>query len=145
MRGVELEAITDPCDPDDWRPDSRWALASDRDVALAVVIEELGPGDRIPLHRHTIDEVLIFESGHGEFVLGDTHEPVEAGSIAFVPAGAPHSTINPGPDPLQLRAVFPSHVIDIEYLERNAAPGTEGDAPQPPTAYDARTGAVIDQ
>ena len=142
VREIELEPITDPADPDDWRPNSRWALVSDDGTSLAVVVEEIAPGDRIPLHRHTIDEALIYESGEGELLLGGTREHVGAGSIAFVPAGTAHSTINTGRDTIRVRAVFPSHIVDIEYLERNPAPGTESDAPQPPVAYDARTGAV---
>jgi quercetin dioxygenase-like cupin family protein len=142
VRPLELQPIADPADPDDWRPNSRWALAADPDAALAVVIEEIAPGDRIPLHRHTIDEVLIYESGEGEVVLGETRETVSAGSIAFVPAGVAHSTINSGRDAIRVRAIFPSSVIDIEYLERNPAPGTAGNPPQPPVAYDARTGDV---
>jgi quercetin dioxygenase-like cupin family protein len=143
VRSLELVPIADPADPDDWRPRSRWGLVSDPDASLAVIVEEIAPGDRIPLHRHEVDEVLIYESGAGEIVLGTTHERVVAGSIAFVPARTPHSTINTGDDVVRVRAVFPSHVIDIEYLERNPAPGTEEDPPQPPVAYDARAGAIV--
>jgi len=39
---------------------------------------------------------------------------------------------------LQMHAVFPSHRLPIQYLERNPAPGTEGNAPQPPITYDMR-------
>ena len=35
-------------------------------------------------------------------------------------------------------AFFPTTTIDIEYLDRNPAPGTEGDPPQPPVVYSAR-------
>jgi len=138
----ELEPIVDPNDPDDWRPRSRWALAADPDVGLTVILEEIAPGDRIPLHRHRIDEVLVYDGGRGEVVLGETHHEVGAGSVAFVAAGTPHGTINTGSESLRVRAFFATCLIDIEYLERNAAPGTEGDAPQPPVVYDARTGEV---
>ena len=144
VRPLELQPIADTADPDDWRPNSRWAFAADPEAALAVVVEEIAPGDRIPLHRHTIDEVLIYESGEGEVVLGDTRENVSAGSIAFVPAGVAHATVNTGRDAIRVRAVFPSHLIDIQYRERNPAPGTEGDLPQPPVAYDARTGDLTE-
>ena len=43
---------------------------------------------------------------------------------------------------MRLQAVFPSHAIDIEYLERNPAPGTESDPAQPPISYDTRTGEI---
>ena len=142
IQEVRLDPIADVGDPDDWRPDSRWALVADPDASLAVIVEEIAPADRIPLHRHTIDEVLLYESGSGEVVLGDERQLVRAGSIAFVPAGVAHATVNTGEEPLRMRAVFPSHVVDIEYLERNPAPGTDDAPPQPPLAYDARTGQV---
>jgi len=34
--------------------------------------------------------------------------------------------------------MFPSEVIGIEYLERNPAPGTESESPQPPASLDVR-------
>jgi len=139
---LELQPLADPRDPDDWRPRSRWALASDPRASLAVIAEEIAPGDRIPLHRHQIDEVLLYHSGAAEVRIGEETFPVGAGSIAFVPAGEPHGTTNTGDEPVRVHAVFPSHEIDIEYLERNPAPGSESDPPQLPVSYDARTGAV---
>jgi len=139
---LELQPLADPADPDDWRPKSRWALASDPRASLAVIAEEIAPGDRIPLHRHTIDEVLLFQSGRAEVRIGEETFVVGAGSIAFVPAGEPHGTTNVGNEPVGLQAVFPSHAIDIEYLERNPAPGTEGEPPRPPITYDLRTGDI---
>lgn len=32
----------------------------------------------------------------------------------------------------------PSHLLPIQYLERNPAPGTEGQVPQLPITYDMR-------
>ena len=139
---LELQPLADPGDPDDWRPNSRWALASDPRASLAVIAEEIAPGDRIPLHRHQIDEVLLYHSGTAEVRIGEDTFAVGAGSIAFVPAGEPHGTTNTGDDPVRLQAVFPSHAIDIEYLERNPAPGSEGNPPQAPVSYDARTGEI---
>jgi quercetin dioxygenase-like cupin family protein len=107
-----------------------------------VIVEEIGVGDAIPLHRHRIDEVLLYEEGQAEVrVDADTYR-VGAGDIVIVPAGAAHGTRNVGADVVRLRAVFPSHRIDIAYLERNPAPGTEDDAPQPPSVWDTRTGEV---
>ena len=40
---------------------------------------------------------------------------------------------------LRAHAVFPSDVLNGEYLERNPAPGTEGDVPQPPFSIDPAT------
>jgi uncharacterized cupin superfamily protein len=74
--------------------------------------------------------------------VGDETYDVGPGDIVMVPAGAVHGTRNVGDELVHLRAVFPTHRLDMEYMERNPAPGTEGDDPQPGVVWDARTGAV---
>jgi quercetin dioxygenase-like cupin family protein len=139
----ELHPLTDERDPDDWRPRSQAAFLSDADASLAAIVEELAIGDRIPLHVHAIDEVLCYERGTAEVRVGELTQRVGAGATLFVPAGLAHTTVNVGDEPVRLTAVFPSHVVDIRYLERVPAPGTEGDEPGPPVAYDIRTGDVL--
>ena len=132
-------------DPDEYRPGSRWRLVTDpgdargRVDGLTLILEDVAPGDRIPLHRHQIDELIVFVSGTGEVRLGEATTAVEPASVVFVPAGVAHGTRNVGAEPLRLHAVFPSPLIEIEMLERNPAPGTE-DQPPSRTEYDARTG-----
>jgi quercetin dioxygenase-like cupin family protein len=139
-RDVELAPLADANDPDDWRPSSRWALISDERADVAVIVEEIAVGDAIPLHSHRIDEVLLYERGTAEVRVDEETYDVRAGDIVIVPAGAVHGTRNVGDGIVRLRAVFPSHLLDIAYVERNPAPGTEGDDPQPPVAYNTRTG-----
>ncbi len=141
-RDLELQPLADPDDPDDWRPSSRWAFVTNEKADVAVIVEEIAVGDTIPLHRHQIDEVIAFQAGEGEVrVDGETHE-VRAGDLVIVPAGAAHGTKNIGGEAIRICAFFPSHRIDIEYLERNPAPGTEGNEPQPPVVFDTRTGGI---
>jgi quercetin dioxygenase-like cupin family protein len=140
---LELHPLADERDPDDWRPSSRAAFVSDPHASLAVIAEEIAPGDRIPLHVHRIDEVILYEGGTAEVRVGELRERVGAGATVFVPAGLPHTTVNVGDEPVRLKAVFPSYVIDIRYLERVPAPGTEDDDPGPRVAYDLRTGEVV--
>lgn len=109
---------------------------------MAAIVEEIAPGDRIPMHTHPIDELVFFRSGMAAVTVGNERQTVTAGAVAFIPAGIPHMTVNDGSTPTSLFAVFPSTRIGIHYLERNPAPGTEGDPPQPPAIYDARTGEV---
>jgi quercetin dioxygenase-like cupin family protein len=97
-RPAALRPLTDPGDPDDWRPNSSWALVADEHVDMAVIVEELGVGDAIPLHRHGIDEVLLYHSGEAEVSLDDESYPVRAGDVVFVPAGRVHGTRNAGPE-----------------------------------------------
>jgi quercetin dioxygenase-like cupin family protein len=133
-------------DPDDHRPNTVWRLVIDsgdeagRVDGLALIDEEMGVGDRIPLHTHPVDELVAILDGEGEYRLGSRRQRVTRGSIVFVPAGTPHGTDNVGDGPLHLYGVFPATVVEIAMLERNPAPGTEGDAPHR-TRYDFRTGA----
>lgn len=132
-------------DPDDHRPDTRWALLVDpgdahgRVASLAIIREEIAVGDRIPLHTHDVDEAITILDGEAETRLGDDRRRVGAGAVIFVPAGTPHGTTNAGRSLLHIQAVFPATSIEIAMLERNPAPGTERDAPRR-SRYDLQTG-----
>ena len=134
----------DESDPDDFRPSSRWALLTDPGAAqgqvdnITVIFEEIGVGDRIPLHLHPIHEVIVFDAGSARVTLGGETRDVGPGTVVFIPAGTPHGTRNLGDGVVRIHAMFPSEQIGIEYLERNPAPGTEGEAPQPAFTIDAR-------
>jgi quercetin dioxygenase-like cupin family protein len=132
-------------DPDDHRPESRWRLVVDpgddrgRVDSLALLVEEMAVGDRIPLHTHDVDEAITILDGDAETRLGEERRRVGPGTVIFIPAGAPHGTANTGGRPLRIQAVFPALEIEINYLERNPAPGTERDASKR-SRYDLRTG-----
>jgi quercetin dioxygenase-like cupin family protein len=136
--------IVDEGDPDDYRPNSSIAMVLDPDGdgayvnGLMVLFERMAPGDCIPLHVHTIEELIIIDAGIAEVTLGPEQRTVGAGAVVFIPAGVPHGTRNLGAEVLQMHTVFPSHLLPIQYLERNPAPGTEGNAPQPPITYEMR-------
>lgn len=136
-------------DPDDHRPNSSWALVFDppRDdgayvADITCLFERMAPGDAIPLHTHEVDEVVIVDAGSGVYRLGPDETPIGEGGVAFIPAGTPHGLRNDGDAPLSLKAVFPSRWLDITYLERNPAPGSEGDPARPPMRFDPRVGDV---
>ncbi len=140
-----LAPLADAGDVDDHRERSTWSgplvdpVSSESYVTdLCVILERIAPGERIPLHRHTIDEAIVVESGEVELRLGDETRVVSGRSVAFVPAGVAHGARNVGSDDVVYTAFFSSTAIDIEYLERNPAPGTEAEPPQPPVVYDAR-------
>jgi len=137
-----------PCDDlddvDDYRPRSKWATAVDpatldreylRDAA--VTIDEVAPGDSVPLHVHPTYEVVYLAEGPAEITVGDDTRIVEAGAIVFAPAGVPHGgrAID---GPARFVGFFPTDVIETTYLERNPAPGTEGDPPRPVVVFDVR-------
>ena len=134
-------------DPDDHRPSTVWRTVADAGSAddvradLGVILERCAPGDRIPLHRHDVDEAVIVVEGQGQYHLGGQAHAVSAGDVVFIPAGVVHGTVNDGDEVLFLHAFFPTSRVRMEMLDRNPAPGTEG---QPPmvSVYDFKTGAV---
>lgn len=132
-------------DPDDYRPDSELAIVIDPATSsgdfvdqLTVFCERIAPGDRIPLHQHTVGEVLFLDEGSIEATVGEERRTIGEGAVVFIPAGTSHGFRNVGPEVALIHAVFPSREIAIRYLERNPAPGTEGDDPSPPFALDVR-------
>jgi quercetin dioxygenase-like cupin family protein len=134
-------------DPDDHRPESEWSLVVDpgspagRVDDLAVILEHIAPGDRIPLHTHRVNEVIVVH-GSGTVRLGEDARRVADGAIMFIAAGTAHGVWSDGDDDLPIEAVFPTTRVWIQYLERNPAPGTESDGVSPPLTYDLRTGDV---
>lgn len=131
-------------DSDDHRPNTTWRLAVDpgthgRVAELSFLEERCAPGDRIPLHRHDVDEVVIVLDGTGAYTLGEEVNPVARGDVVFIPAGVAHGTANTGDAALHVHAVFPARKVLMEMIERNPAPGTEGQ-PAMTTRYDFATG-----
>jgi quercetin dioxygenase-like cupin family protein len=145
VEGDRFEAMVG--DPDDHRPDTFWSLLVEpggpegRVDDFAVISERIAPGDRIPLHVHRDSEVVILH-GDGRYRLGDQEHEVHDGAVVFIPAGVPHALANTGSEPLAIEGIVPTTRLWIRYLERNPAPGTERDAPQPPLTYDLRTGEI---
>jgi quercetin dioxygenase-like cupin family protein len=132
-------------DPDDHRPNTTWALVVDPESpdgvyvrGLTLLFERCAVGDRIPLHTHSVEEALVIDDGEGEATLGDERRIVQTGAVVFVPPGTVHGMRNVGERALSLHGIFASPNIPITMVDRNPAPGTEGDDPQPPLVYDAR-------
>jgi mannose-6-phosphate isomerase-like protein (cupin superfamily) len=132
-------------DPDDFRPNSSLAIVLDPSGdspkvvrSLTLLFEHMAAGDRIPMHKHDIDEVIVIDEGTAEVTVGEVRKSVGAGAVIFIPSGTPHGTRNLSESVLRLHAIFPSQTIPIQYLDRNPAPGTEADSPQPPFSIDAR-------
>ena len=135
-------------DPDDHRIDSEMAFVFDpsetdgnRVEGLTCIFERIGVGERIPLHSHpTTDEIIIVDEGLGEVTLGEESSTVEKGAVIFIPAGTVHGMRNAGCTDFRMHGVFPNPHVSVQMIERNPAPGTEGNEPQPPYTVDLRQG-----
>lgn len=145
-------AIVDPPEfkpllshPDDHRPGSTWALMADPATPdgtfvknATIVRETIAPGDGIPLHQHPEEEAILIEEGTSHFRLGDEIRDVPVGAVVFIPSLTPHGSHNESDRDLRITSFIPSPVITLEYIERNPAPGTEGNPPQPIQTIDPR-------
>ena len=68
---------------------------------MAVVTEDMAPGDKIPTHRHPhADELILIQSGTGKVMLGDKVQVAHAGAIVFIPRDTWVSMENIGTDHL---------------------------------------------
>jgi hypothetical protein len=70
IENLKYMPLNFPDDPDDYRPNSELAFvidptrpADDFVKGLTVFCERIAPGERIPLHQHTIEEVVFCRRG----------------------------------------------------------------------------------
>ena len=96
-------------------------------------------GDRIPLHRHDVDEVVVVIDGVGAYTLEGEVNTVESGDVIFIPAGTAYGTVNIGDQVLHVHAAFPARKIDGDARSEPCPPGTENQRPMT-TRYDFATG-----
>jgi oxalate decarboxylase/phosphoglucose isomerase-like protein (cupin superfamily) len=84
------------------------AKANTKTPAMSLLHVVLLPDKGHTRHNHPdADEILYVLSGHGDQMVDDGKPfPVAAGQAVFIPAGAFHSTINTGWEPLTLLAIY---------------------------------------
>ena len=74
--------------------------------SLSIWVGFHAPGEVVPLHTHTVEEVLTFISGEGIATLGTETIPIYADMSLVVPPGTPHGYRNTGTGPLRLVATL---------------------------------------
>jgi mannose-6-phosphate isomerase-like protein (cupin superfamily) len=77
-------------------------------TGLFVGEQALAPGQRVLLHTHPVEEVLVFVGGEGEATLGDERVPIGPGVSLHVPPGVAHGFHPTGTEPLRLLVLFPT-------------------------------------
>jgi len=85
-----------------------FALRGEQTDGRLLALETVAaPGEGPPLHTHADeDECLVVLEGEMRFRFGDDVEAAPAGSVVYVPRGAPHTWQNVGDDPARMLVLF---------------------------------------
>jgi len=83
-------------------PINRYTGAKD----TAVVYFEVKPGEYLPTHTDSAEEILYIVAGEGEAHAGDERGRVRAGDLAVIPAMVPHGIANTGAETLKVVGFF---------------------------------------
>ena len=89
----------------------------DHGAAVSFFISRFRPGSGPGLHRHPYEETFIIEEGTATFTIDGEEIVADAGEIIVVPAGAAHSFVNSGEEPLRQLSIHPSDHFVQEWLE----------------------------
>jgi quercetin dioxygenase-like cupin family protein len=94
-------------------PINRFAGSEDS----AVVYFEIAPGDRLPLHTDSAEEILYIVAGEAEAQLGDERGRVTAGDLVVIPAMVPHGAVNVGDETVKVVGFFSEAEITSTFDE----------------------------
>jgi quercetin dioxygenase-like cupin family protein len=81
----------------------------DRDVGgtknFAVWLTGFEPGQALPLHKHSSEELLFILAGRGTETVGDETREVEPHSAIYIPPGVEHRFVNTGDEYVMMLVV----------------------------------------
>jgi quercetin dioxygenase-like cupin family protein len=105
-------------DPDHARvrvafPINKWAGSRES----AVVYFEVKPGDRLPRHTDSAEEILYIVAGEADAEIGDERGRVRAGDLAVIPAMVPHGLVNVGTETVKVVGFFSESEIISSFDE----------------------------
>ncbi len=83
----------------------------------AVVYFEVEPGEYLPTHTDSAEEVLYIVAGEGEAHAGDERGVLRAGDLAVIPEMVPHGIANTGDETLKVVGFFCSAEIVSTFVE----------------------------
>jgi quercetin dioxygenase-like cupin family protein len=81
----------------------------------AVVYFEIEPGDYLPTHTDSAEEILYIVQGTARATVGDEEGIVRAGDLAVIPALVPHGVANVGEDTVKVVGFFSDSHIRSEF------------------------------
>lgn len=86
---------------------------------MSVIITDTRPGGGPPLHYHDTDEAQVLAEGRYRVLIGDRRFDVTGPATVRIPAGVPHTFVNPGERPVHIVGVFPGDTISYQELGPN--------------------------
>ncbi|CAN5511472.1 hypothetical protein BH23CHL2_BH23CHL2_31200 [soil metagenome] len=89
--------------------------------SLGSVYFEIDPGQALPIHTDSRDELVVLLSGSGEGTVGEATAEFSAGGIIFIPAMAPHGFRNTGADTIRAIGIFAGAAV-ISTFEHEVKP-----------------------
>lgn len=124
INDAKLAELETPADPSLGARYTFPIYAATGAAATAVVYFEVAPGKRLGRHTDSSEEVLYIVEGEGEATIGEERASLSAGSLAVVPALAPHDIRNTGPIPLKVVGFFAGSALMHTFFE-SLLPGAE--------------------
>ncbi|MCE5213014.1 MAG: cupin domain-containing protein [Deltaproteobacteria bacterium] len=74
---------------------------------------EIAPGGHTPKHSHPWEHEMFIHSGAGEVFGNGRWNPIQAGSVVFMPPDEEHQVRNTGSEKLIFACVIPSGVPEL--------------------------------
>jgi quercetin dioxygenase-like cupin family protein len=115
---LDLMEVWFESDPDSARVRVAFPInkaAGSRDSA--VVYFELEPGERLPVHTDSAEEILYLVAGEAEAEVGDERGRLETGDLAVIPAMVPHGLVNEGDETVKVVGFFSQSEITSTFDE----------------------------
>jgi mannose-6-phosphate isomerase-like protein (cupin superfamily) len=90
--------------------------------AISFCMEEMTPGRKMRIHKHLVNDELIFiHKGQGTMTLDEEHIEVKTGDVVFVPRGVWHGLDNTGNENLLMAFQYTPAGFE-EYFIENGTP-----------------------
>jgi quercetin dioxygenase-like cupin family protein len=89
--------------------------AEDGAHASGASLLEIAPGNRLPRHTDSAEEIIVVTAGRARVAIADGDLVLGVGAAAVVPATAPHEVRNAGRELLRFLAVYASADVVTTY------------------------------
>ena len=97
---------------------ANFALHRDNGAAdSSAVVIELEPGWALGEHTDSPEEVLLVMEGTVELIVAGERQVAGPGTVAVVPAMAPHAIRNAGDSPARIIGFFPEPTVTATFVE----------------------------